>query len=188
MEKRVIAGFVLFFGFIINTVTIILVILDIVDIGTAENSAEQARLNEYYLSLTLNIIFASLILVGAMSALSGWKWGIALGGAVLCLLSVGIMFLASLCGLVAVILLWFGKNEFKVQVVYVDERGHDYGGQQVYEDAETGDQYYEGAGGYSVYDNYQAQTTTQETPAIELVDQYGKAEAHQYNEEEHRYK
>ena len=189
MEKRVVAGFLLFFGFIINTVTVVIVILDIVDIGTPENSADQALLNEAYLSLALNIIFASLILVGAMSALSGWKWGVAFGGAILCMLSMGIMFLASLCGLVAVILLWLGKNEFEARVVFVDEMGYDYGGQQeYYEDADTGDQYYEGAGGYGAYDTYQAQTATQEAPAIELVDQYGKVEAHHYNEGEHRYK
>jgi hypothetical protein len=103
-------------------------------------------------------------------------------GAVLCLLSFGILFLGTLCGLVAVILLSISKDEFQPRVVYVDERAYGYGDQQgYYEEGE----YYDDGGGY---DAYGQQAAPAEAPPIQLVDQYGASQEHQYNEAEHRYR
>ena len=77
-----------------------------------------------------------------MAAISGKSWTISLVGAVVCLLSVGILFLGSLCGLVALVLLILGKAEFE-DLYYVDP-----GSDQYYEEGYEG--YYEGEPQYGI--------------------------------------
>jgi hypothetical protein len=184
MEKRVIAGLLLFFGFIFNVATIIFLIVDIVELPDPQDSFQQAVLDEAYFALGLTIVFAVIVLVGAMSSLMGWKWGVSLAGAIICVLSFGIFFLATICGIVAVILLAVGKKDFEPRVVYVDESAYGYGAPQEYGyDPGYDDGYYEGGDGYG---GYEAQA--QQAPPIQLVDQYGAAQEHQYDESQQRYK
>jgi hypothetical protein len=181
MEKRVIAGFLLFFGFIFNVITIVFVILDIVDRPNPTNALEQDILNELYFTLVVYIIFSVVVLIGAMSSLMGWKWAVAMGASVICVLSFGPYFLATVIGLAALVLLALSREEFQVRIVYVDEASYGYGGQDgYYED----DGYYDDGGAYEGYDAYGQQAGVQEAPPIQLVDQYGAALEHQYDQTE----
>ena len=191
--KRLLAGLLLFVGFIILVLSIIFRILQIVELGTPTDSLERAILDELYLVLFLDIVFAMIVLVGAMSALAAWKWGVALGGAIICALSMGIFFTATICGVIAVILIYLGKDEFQPRIIYVDERGHRIGGQPAYHGGAGYDEgYYDaGSGGYADYgaqEQYAQPQAQSNAPPITLVDQYGKAEDHYYSEDQGKWK
>jgi hypothetical protein len=66
-----------------------------------------------YTCAILELIFGIFALVGATMAFSGRSWGIALMGAIFCLLSVGFLFLGSLFGLLGLIFIAISREEFE---------------------------------------------------------------------------
>ncbi len=174
------AGFLLFFGFLAIVIQTVPVILDIMDMGDPENVLERSRLNELYFTLVLEIVLAVVVVLGAISSMAGWKWWLSMTGAIVCVMSMGMLLIASACGVIALVLLVMSKDEFVVRVVYVDEAGDpyqaEYGATADYEGTYYGDGLaYEDPGAYH------------EAPAITLVDQYGHAEARPYEEGPQRY-
>jgi hypothetical protein len=166
MEKRLIAGILLFAGFIVSVATIMALLL--------EYDTYSAVLGDAKLFAAIQGVVAVIIIVGAMTSIAGRNWYISIVGAVLCTLSGGFYFIGSVLGLAALIILAISKDEFDPQVVYVDERAY--------------------AGGYAYDDGYEEQGWVEdetppsygEAPAITLVDQYGKADDHQYDGAERR--
>ncbi len=156
MEKRFLAGILLFVGFIISVATIITLFLEYIDYENTNPDAAQSRLAY----AGIQSIVAVVIIIGAMAAISGKSWTISLVGAIVCLLSVGILVLGSLCGLVALVLLILGKAEFE-DLYYVDP-----GSDQYYEEGYEG--YYEGEPQYG----------------IEQTDQYGRAQTWYYDDQQ----
>ncbi len=159
MEKRLLAGILLFAGFIISVATIITLFLDYLDYESTDPDLAGSRLTYAGIQSINGII----IIIGAMSAISGKSWTISIVGAVACLLSVGIFFLGSVCGLVALVLLIISKSEFE-DLYYVDP-----GSDQYYEEGYEG--HYEGGPRY----------------AIEQTDQYGGAQTGYNDEQQPRY-
>jgi len=180
MEKRVLAGFLLFFGFLAIVIQTVPVMLDIMEAGQPENVLEQDIRNEAYFILVLEIVLAVVVILGAMSSMAGWKWWLSMTGTIVCVLSMGVLFIASACGAIALVLLVMSKDEFVVRVVYVDETGSDYPDQYGAPTAYEGTYYEEGM----AYDDPGAY---HEAPAISLVDQYGHAESRPYEEGQRRY-
>lgn len=180
MEKRVLAGFLLFFGFLAIAVSIVGRFLEIMELGEPETTLDEQVLNELYLIAGLEAALAFLVVMGAMSSMAGWKWWLSMVGAVVCVLSMGAFLIASACGAIALVLLVMSRDEFVERVVYVDEDGGPYrgpyGGSATYEETYYDDgMAYEDPGAYH------------EAPAITLVDQYGHAEARPYEERPGRY-
>jgi len=155
MEKRFLAGILLFAGFIFSVATIITLFLEYLDFEGSDPDTAQSRLTY----AGIQSIVAVVILIGAMAAISGKSFNISVLGAIVCLLSIGIFFLGSVCGLVALILLIISKSEF-VDLFYVDP-----GSDQYYEEG------YEGGPQY----------------AIEQTDQYGRAQTGYFDEQRPRY-
>lgn len=159
MEKRFLAGIVLFAGFIISVATIITLFLQYLDYESTDPYSAQSRFNY----AVIQAIIGTIVLIGAMAAISGKSRAISLVGAVVCLLSGGILMLGSLCGLVALVLLILGKSEF--DDLYFADPGSD----QYYEDDNDG--YYEGGPQYG----------------MEQTDQYGRIQTGYYDEQQPRY-
>ena len=159
MEKRFVAGIILFAGFIISVATIIALFLDYLDYESADPDYARSRLTYAGIQAIIGIV----ILVGAMAAISGKSFNISVVGAVVCLLSGGILLLGSLCGLVALVLLILAKSEF--QDLYFADPGSD----QYYEEGYEG--YYEGGPQYGV----------------EQTDQYGRTQTGYYDDQQPRY-
>ena len=129
MEKRFLAGILLFAGFFISVVTIITLFLEYLDYESTDPDSAQTRLTYAGIQAIVGVV----ILIGAMAAISGKSWTISVVGAVVCLLSVGYLFLGSLCGLVALVLLILAKSEF--EDLYFVAPGSD----QYYEEGYEGD-------------------------------------------------
>jgi hypothetical protein len=189
MEKRGIAGLMLIMGGVFSVINIIIAFIDIWAIGTPDNSLEQAIVNELYIIAGLNIVFTVIIFAGAFSCFSAYSWGFSIAAAIICLLSVGFLFLSSVFGLVALIMLALGKEEFVPVIEYVDEFGRPYPAQQgqYYGNEPFTDQYYDDGAQY--YDDaaYEQAAGYQEAQPIQLVDQYGGTEDHQYDPAQQRY-
>lgn len=58
------------------------------------------------------IIFAILAIVGGICALQRKVWGLALVGAIFCMISIGPMFISSILGLIGLILVAISKDDF----------------------------------------------------------------------------
>jgi len=58
------------------------------------------------------LVFGILALLGGVFAIQRKKWGIALVGSIFALLSIGVFFLGSIFGLIALILIIMSKDEF----------------------------------------------------------------------------
>ncbi len=159
MEKRFLAGVFLFDGFIISVATIITWFLEYLDYEGSDPESARSRLTY----IGIQSIVGVIIIIGAMSAISGKSWTISIVGAVVCLLSIGIFLLGSVCGLIALILLIISKSEFE-DLFYVDP-----GSDQYYEEG------YEGS--YAGGPQY----------AIEQTDQYGRAQTGYFDEQQPRY-
>ncbi len=159
MEKRFLAGILLFVGFFISVATIISLFLEYLDLESTDPDSARSRL----IYAGIQSIVGVVIIIGAMAAISGKSWTISVVGAIACLLSVGILFIGSLCGLVALVLLIMGKSEFE-DLYFVDP-----GSDQYYEEGSDG--YYEGGPQY----------------AIEQRDQYGRVQTGYDDEQQPRY-
>jgi hypothetical protein len=189
MEKRGIAGLMLLLGGVFSVINIIVAFMNIWAIGTPDNALEQAVVNELYIIAGLNIVFTVIIFAGAFSCFSAYHWGFSIAAAVICLLSVGFLFLSSVFGLVALVMLAIGKDEFEPVIEYVDEFGRPYPTQQgyYYGNEPYQDQYYDDGYQYSDDAAYEQGAGYQEPEPIQLVDQYGGVEDHQYDPAEQRY-
>jgi hypothetical protein len=127
MEKRFLAGILLFVGFFISVATIIVLFLDYLDYESTDPDYAQSRL----IYAGIQSIVGVVIIIGAMAAISGKSWTISVVGAVACLLSAGIL-----------VLLILGKSEF--EDLYFADPGSD----EYYEDGAGG--YYEGGPQYGI--------------------------------------
>ena len=102
----------LIIGFIMNLAQAMIII-----IAGAESSsipgfgAEVSGL--LYTCAIIEIVFGVFALVGATMCFSGRSWGLALVGSIFCRLSIGLVFLGSLCGLIALILIAVSRDEFE---------------------------------------------------------------------------
>ncbi len=116
MQKRLIAGVLLVLAFIMALASAITILfmgsatdaLDIPFIGEALSSA-------LYVCGAIELVFGLLGLLGGVMAITGKSWGVAFVGAVFGMLSIGWAFLGFVCGLIALILLLFSKDEFPGQ-------------------------------------------------------------------------
>lgn len=128
MAKRHIAGVMLILSALLGMVTTALLFM------AAESTTYEYFAQEYMMYGALNLIFSIGALVGAIYALSGTSWALSIAGSILGILVVGPIFLGSLCGLVALILVAISKDEYdqvrrerdmlkRGELVYVDEYG-----------------------------------------------------------------
>jgi len=128
MAKRHIAGVLLILSALLGMVTTASLFM------AAEITRYEYFAQEYTKYGALNLILSIGALVGAIYTLSGTSWAISIAGSVLGILAVGPIFLGSLCGLVALILVVISKDEFdqvkqeremlrRGELVYVDEYG-----------------------------------------------------------------
>jgi hypothetical protein len=60
----------------------------------------------------IELVFGLLSVLGAVMALRRSSWGLALVGALFCMLSMGPMFIASILGLIALILVAISRQDF----------------------------------------------------------------------------
>lgn len=60
----------------------------------------------------IELIFGLIALVGSIMAIQRKSWGLALVGAIFCMISIGPMFIASILGLIALILVAISREEF----------------------------------------------------------------------------
>ena len=58
------------------------------------------------------IIFAILAILGGICALQRKVWGLALTGAIFCMISIGPVFISSILGLIGLILVAISKDDF----------------------------------------------------------------------------
>jgi amino acid transporter len=159
MEKRFLAGIILFAGFIVSVATIIVLFMDYLDYESTDPDYAQSQLTYAGIQAIVGIV----ILIGAMAAISGKSFNISVLGAIVCLLFGGVMMLGSVCGLIALVLLILAKSEF--QDLYFVQPGSD----QYYEEGYGGS--YEGGPQY----------------AVEQTDQYGRPQTGYYDEQQPRY-
>lgn len=129
VEKRVIAGILLIIGFIADLAQAMMTFV----IGSEASSIPGIgdASGVFYTCAVIELVFGILALVGAAMALSGKSWGLALVGSIFCLLSLGFVFIGSLMGLIALILIAVSKDEFEGQAPqYPPQYG--YGGPPQY--------------------------------------------------------
>jgi hypothetical protein len=187
MEKRGIAGLMLLLGGVFSVITIVMAFVDIWAVGTPENVLEREIVNGLYITAGLGIVFSVVIFAGAFSSFSAYSWGFSIAAAIICVLSIGFLFLSSVFGVIALVLLAVSKDEFAPVIEYVDEFGRPYPSPQAsnyatepYQEQYVDEGYYdEGA--------YDQGAGHQDAPAIQLVDQYGGVEDHQYDASQQRY-
>jgi len=61
----------------------------------------------------IELIFGLIAILGAIMALQRKSWGLALTGAIFCMLSMGPVFIASILGLIALILVAVSRQDFQ---------------------------------------------------------------------------
>ena len=113
MEMRIIAGILLIISFVCGLYTAVPLLIAEDLIQEAESVGMPSFLSGIFMTCAIIVmIFALLALLGGVMAITGKSFGLAILGAVFAMFTLGPIFLGSLLGLVALILLALSKDEF----------------------------------------------------------------------------
>jgi hypothetical protein len=105
MVKRQIAAVFMLISF---TMAIIITLITFYD----ATQAYTRLATELYISGFINLVVAVIIFLGSIYCLAGTSWPWALGGSIAATISIGILFIGSISGLIALILVVASKDEF----------------------------------------------------------------------------